>query len=96
MRIKSINLAWFRGAVAPVALVAESKSLVVYGENGSEKSSFVDAVSARGDSHSRLLSQGNPCGNVVEYGSPKGGRPSTLWSPRQTKVACRRMKNLLL
>ncbi len=44
MRIKSIELAWFRGAADPVALDPESKSMVVYGENGSGKSSFVDAV----------------------------------------------------
>ena len=44
MRIKSIELAWFRGAAAPVALEPNGKSMVVYGENGSGKSSFVDAV----------------------------------------------------
>jgi len=44
MRIKSISLAWFRGAADSVALDAGSKSNVVYGENGSGKSSFVDAV----------------------------------------------------
>lgn len=44
MRIKSIKLAWFRGAADGVTLDTESKSIVVYGENGSGKSSFVDAV----------------------------------------------------
>ena len=44
MRIKSIELAWFRGAATPVALEPNGKSMVVYGENGSGKSSFVDAV----------------------------------------------------
>ena len=44
MRIKSIQLAWFRGAATPVALEPNGKSMVVYGENGSGKSSFVDAV----------------------------------------------------
>lgn len=44
MRIESIGLAWFRGAADTVALDARSKSIVVYGENGSGKSSFVDAV----------------------------------------------------
>ena len=44
MRIKSIQLAWFRGAAAPVSLEPNCKSMVVYGENGSGKSSFVDAV----------------------------------------------------
>ena len=44
MRIKSIELAWFRGAAEPVSLECDCKSIVVYGENGSGKSSFVDAV----------------------------------------------------
>ena len=44
MRIKSVRLAWFRGAADPVALVADCKSMVVYGQNGAGKSSFVDAV----------------------------------------------------
>ena len=44
MRIKSIELMWFRGAAGPVSLEPNCKSMVVYGENGSGKSSFVDAV----------------------------------------------------
>ena len=44
MRIKSIELAWFRGAATSVALEPNGKSMVVYGENGAGKSSFVDAV----------------------------------------------------
>ena len=44
MRIKSIQLAWFRGAADPVSLELYCKSMVVYGVNGSGKSSFVDAV----------------------------------------------------
>ena len=44
MRIKSIQLAWFRGAADPVSLDPDCKSMVVYGLNGSGKSSFVDAV----------------------------------------------------
>ncbi len=44
MRIKSIELAWFRGAAGPVSLEPNCNSMVVYGENGSGKSSFVDAV----------------------------------------------------
>lgn len=44
MRIKSVRLAWFRGAADPVALEADCKSMVVYGQNGAGKSSFVDAV----------------------------------------------------
>lgn len=44
MRIKSVNLTWFRGAAEPIALDLGDKSVVVYGENGAGKSSFVDAV----------------------------------------------------
>ncbi len=44
MRIKAIELSWFRGAADPVSLEPGSKSMVVYGLNGSGKSSFVDAV----------------------------------------------------
>ncbi len=44
MRIDSIELSWFRGAADPVSLDPGGKSMVIYGENGSGKSSFVDAV----------------------------------------------------
>lgn len=44
MRIDSISLSWFRGAADVVALDCGLKSLVVYGQNGAGKSSFVDAV----------------------------------------------------
>ena len=44
MRIKDIGLSWFRGAANPVSLQLDCKSVVVYGMNGSGKSSFVDAV----------------------------------------------------
>ncbi len=44
MRIKAIELEWFRGAAATATLALNSKSMVIYGENGSGKSSFVDAV----------------------------------------------------
>ena len=43
MRIRSLNLAWFRGAADGIALEPAGKSLVVYGENGAGKSSFIDA-----------------------------------------------------
>ena len=43
MRFNSVRLAWFRGAADPVALDANCKSMVVYGQNGAGKSSFVDA-----------------------------------------------------
>jgi energy-coupling factor transporter ATP-binding protein EcfA2 len=44
MRIDSISLSWFRGAAEAAAIRPTGKSMVVYGENGSGKSSFVDAV----------------------------------------------------
>jgi hypothetical protein len=44
MRIKSIQLSWFRGAADPVSLSPDYKSMVIYGLNGSGKSSFVDAM----------------------------------------------------
>ena len=44
MRIRSIQLAWFRGAAESVSLDLDCKSIVVYGTNGSGKSSFVDAI----------------------------------------------------
>lgn len=44
MRINAIGLSWFRGAAEATSLDPISKSVVVYGENGSGKSSFVDAV----------------------------------------------------
>jgi hypothetical protein len=44
MRIKSVEMIWFRGAAASVTLDTALKSVVVYGENGAGKSSFVDAV----------------------------------------------------
>lgn len=44
MRIRSIELRWFRGAGECVALDCALKSVVVYGENAAGKSSFVDAI----------------------------------------------------
>jgi len=44
MKIKKIKISWFRGAADPVELDLNLKSLVLYGENGAGKSSFVDAV----------------------------------------------------
>lgn len=44
MRIKSVQLSWFRGAAEPIALTLNCKSMVVYGSNGSGKSCFVDAI----------------------------------------------------
>jgi len=44
MRIKTLELSWFRGAADSITLPLNGKSMVVYGSNGSGKSSFVDAV----------------------------------------------------
>ena len=44
MQIKKIELSWFRGASQNASLDMDSKSAVVYGANGSGKSSFADAV----------------------------------------------------
>ncbi|MCX5817195.1 MAG: hypothetical protein NTX75_13325 [Proteobacteria bacterium] len=44
MRVKSIQLSWFRGAADAVALDSDCKSMVVYGANGAGKSCFVDAI----------------------------------------------------
>ena len=44
MRIKDITLSWFRGAADSVSMGPNCKSIVVYGENASGKSSFVDAI----------------------------------------------------
>jgi len=44
MKIKKIKISWFRGAADPVELDLNLKSLVLYGENGAGKSSFVDAI----------------------------------------------------
>lgn len=44
MRIRTVRLAWFRGAAEPVSLAPGAKSMVVYGPNGAGKSSFVDAI----------------------------------------------------
>jgi len=44
VRLKSVRLNWFRGAASPVELPANGKSLVVYGQNGAGKSSFVDGI----------------------------------------------------
>jgi len=44
VRIKTISLSWFRGAADPISMEPDCKSMVVYGVNGSGKSSFVDAI----------------------------------------------------
>ncbi len=44
MKVKGIKITWFRGSADPIELDTALKSVVVYGENGSGKSSFVDAV----------------------------------------------------
>ncbi len=44
MRLKAVTVKWFRGAADPVAMEPNCKSMVVYGNNASGKSSFVDAI----------------------------------------------------
>lgn len=44
MRVKTLALSWFRGAADSAVLDANLKSLVVYGQNGTGKSSFIDAI----------------------------------------------------
>jgi energy-coupling factor transporter ATP-binding protein EcfA2 len=43
MKIKQIELSWFRGAAENGTLQTDMKSVVIYGANGSGKSNFVDA-----------------------------------------------------
>jgi len=44
MRVKNINLSWFRGAGESVNLDTDNRNVVVYGANGAGKSSFADAL----------------------------------------------------
>lgn len=44
MRVKTINLSWFRGAGDRAVLNTDLKNVVVYGSNASGKSSFSDAI----------------------------------------------------
>jgi hypothetical protein len=44
MRLARVELAWFRGAASKAELVLDGRSAVVFGTNGSGKSSFVDGV----------------------------------------------------
>jgi predicted ATPase len=44
VRLKAVQLSWFRGAADPVRLEANGGSIVIYGQNGAGKSSFVDAI----------------------------------------------------
>lgn len=43
MKIKTVELSWFRGAAHTTILDTSSKSVVVYGPNGSGKSTFPDS-----------------------------------------------------
>jgi recombinational DNA repair ATPase RecF len=44
VRLRAVNLAWFRGAADTSTMDTRGKSVVVYGENGAGKSSFVDGI----------------------------------------------------
>lgn len=46
MRLGKVELTWFRGAAAKAELTLDGGSSVVFGTNGSGKSSFVDGVEA--------------------------------------------------
>ena len=63
MRLDSVDLSWFRGAAESSVLGLGSKSAVVYGVNGSGKSSFVDAIEYAIEEKVRHLS--------MEYSGPR-------------------------
>lgn len=44
MKVKNIDLSWFRGAGDSISLDTSMKNVVVYGANGTGKSSFADAL----------------------------------------------------
>lgn len=44
MKVKNIDLSWFRGAGNSISLDTSMKNVMVYGANGAGKSSFVDAL----------------------------------------------------
>ena len=44
MHIETIGLSWFRAAADNVVMDTGSKSVVIYGANGSGKSTFPDAI----------------------------------------------------
>jgi DNA repair exonuclease SbcCD ATPase subunit len=64
MRIKTIELSWFRGAGSLVTLDTLGKSVVIYGSNGSGKSSFADALEY-------IISNGKIHHLSHEYSGPK-------------------------
>ena len=44
MKVNNIDLSWFRGAGKSINLNTDMKNVVVYGANGTGKSSFADAL----------------------------------------------------
>lgn len=64
MRIKTIELSWFRGAGQSAILDTGGKSVVIYGANGSGKSSFADALEY-------IVSNGKINHLSHEYSGPK-------------------------
>ena len=91
MRIESIELAWFRGAAAPVSLEPNCKSMVVYGENGSGKSCFVDAVeyvlnSGRIEHLRTEYSGSNQVNAIPNTHKPKGSKPSLRFKFKDDSV----------
>ena len=91
MRIKSLELAWFRGAASPVSLEPNCKSMVVYGANGSGKSCFVDAVeyvlNNRRIEHLRNEYSGSRQENAIpNTHKPKGSQPSLRFKFKDDSV----------
>jgi energy-coupling factor transporter ATP-binding protein EcfA2 len=85
MRIRAIRLSWFRGAADPVSLDLDGRSVVVYGANGSGKSSFVDAIE-------HAINNGRIGHLAHEYSGKRQERaiPNTHTPPgRKTEVAIR-------
>ncbi len=75
MKIKSIDLNWFRGA-SSVSLPLNTRSAIVYGPNGSGKSTFADAleltVQDRVDHLTHEYARGFPGRGLINTHAPEG------------------------
>ena len=60
MRIRSLELGWFRGSSHSARLECQGKSVAVYGANGAGKSSFADALEY-------IVTKGKVCHLKHEY-----------------------------
>ena len=56
MRIKTLDMSWFRGAGRTTAIQLGGRSLLLYGPNGSGKSTICDALELFSSSKIRHLS----------------------------------------